>query len=234
MRSAILFALLAASCAPRPGPGGGFSPAGGGPGDMRGRLFISPMGEPFRSATRGADLVRQWFSNVDGNADGVIVAAEMQMDADRFFTLLDTDADGEIEPVEMTRYEEEIVPEVRLAGQFRGRPPGGGMPRGGPGGGGMPGGGGPGGGMGGGSGGEPPRRPKGPMGPQGAGLFGLINIPQPVASADANLNRGVSRDEFRRAAEQRFILLDTDHSGRVAIEELPRQPAGQPGRRPIE
>jgi Ca2+-binding EF-hand superfamily protein len=76
-------------------------------------------------------------------------------------------------------------------------------------------------------------------GPQGhgagaGGRFGLLQIPEPVASADADFNRGVSSDEFRRAAIQRFQLLDADHKGRLTLSELEdiRQAVASASRRP--
>jgi Ca2+-binding EF-hand superfamily protein len=53
-----------------------------------------------------------------------------------------------------------------------------------------------------------------------AGRFGLLQIPEPVASADSNFDRGVSPQEFRDAAVARFQLLDTSHSGRLTLPEL--------------
>jgi EF hand len=54
----------------------------------------------------------------------------------------------------------------------------------------------------------------------GAGRLGLLQIPQPVASADTNFNRGVSPQEFRDAAVKRFQLLDGSHSGKLTLPEL--------------
>jgi hypothetical protein len=53
-----------------------------------------------------------------------------------------------------------------------------------------------------------------------AGRFGLLQIPEPVASADANFNRGVSPQEFRDAAIARFQLLDTAHVGKLTLPAL--------------
>ena len=53
-----------------------------------------------------------------------------------------------------------------------------------------------------------------------AGRFGLLQIPEPVASADTNFNRGVSPEEFRNAATARFLLLDTSRSGKLTLPEL--------------
>jgi Ca2+-binding EF-hand superfamily protein len=53
-----------------------------------------------------------------------------------------------------------------------------------------------------------------------AGRFGLLQIPEPVASADTNFNRGVSAGEFRAASASRFQLLDAGHTGRLTLPEL--------------
>lgn len=171
-----------------------------------GRPFLSPMGEPFRASAPGGDALADWFHQADRNRDGFLTADEMQADAARFFALLDANHDGEIDPDEVTRYETVLAPEVqgepaamlaRKPGENSGQdvdpdPGGDGSEI---------------------SGG-------GSSGPQGAGRFALLNIPEPVASADANLNRGVSLDEFRRAALDRFQLLDTSHSGRLDLAQL--------------
>ena len=54
-------------------------------------------------------------------------------------------------------------------------------------------------------------------GPQGAARYALLNIPEPVAAADTNFDRAISRNEFRQAAIARFELLDTGHTGRLAL-----------------
>ena len=182
--------------------------------------FISPMGEPFRLGSPAEGLER-WFAGADADADGSLVSAELKRDGARFFLLLDSDRDGEIEPEEMARYEYEIAPEIQLGRdrlterqrrrlwrneQRREEARGGAALVGG-------------------------RRPA-RAGLEGAGRFGLLNIPQPVMGADADLNRGVSAAEFAAAAGRRFPLLDTDHDGRLTRPELlallPRLPV--PGR----
>jgi Ca2+-binding EF-hand superfamily protein len=196
------------------------------------------MGEPFRPATRGDDTLADWFRQADLNHDGQITGDEMQGDADRFFDALDTNHDGEIDPDELTHYEEVVAPEIRTGasaafimpasaddaqtesghgGYGRG---GGGGGRGG-GGGGHRGGGGHGGGQGGGDG----HRGGvggggGPEGYQGASRFGLLDLPEPVIAADTDFNRGVSKEEFRKAAHQRFTALDLDHRGRLTLAVL--------------
>jgi len=169
---------------------------------LTGSVFLSPMGEPYRAADPSADPVGAWFAGADRDGDHALVPAEMRGDAARFFAALDTDGDGEIEPAEMARYETEIAPEVQLGLQMRG--------------------------MGVGAWRDPARRqrrvPVFEPGLEGAGRYSFLNIPQPVMAADAEMNRGVSRDEFARAADQRFALLDSDKDGRLLREEFPPLP----------
>ena len=57
----------------------------------------------------------------------------------------------------------------------------------------------------------------------------LLGLPEPVTTADTNFNRGVSLEEFRQAAAQRFLALDVDHHGYLTLAELE---AMRPARRP--
>lgn len=198
-----------------------------------GRTFISPMGEPFH----GADALAEWFAQADRNHDGFLSLDEMQGDAERFFATLDTNHDGEIDPDELTHYEQVIAPEISSGPHFDmaamgtgtwqgGGGRAGGGHRGGGGGGHHHGGGGDGGGWGGGARSDT-------EGHQGASRFGLLDLPEPVASADADFNRGVSLAEFRQAAGQRFLALDLDHRGQLtlaALESIRPAPAAQPNR----
>jgi hypothetical protein len=179
------------------------------------RLFISPMGEPFRSSSRDDDTLADWFEQADKNHDGRITIEEMQGDAERFFALLDVNHDGEIDPDEITRYENVVAPEVRSGEHFAlalldtggqeadGRRSGGGHRR-----------------RGGGEGGSGRKAgffSGGDDQHQGAGRYGLLDLPEPVVSADSDFNRGVSLPEFRQAAVQRFLALDLDHHGYLTL-----------------
>jgi len=66
---------------------------------------------------------------------------------------------------------------------------------------------------------------------QGAARYGLLNIPQPVASADADFDRTVTLIEFGRAASFRFKLLDSNGRGMITLpeleERLPTRPKGR-------
>ncbi|RUN77964.1 EF-hand domain-containing protein [Sphingomonas sp. TF3] len=241
-------ALMAGVQQGGPGPDGPPPPPPpGGPRPPHGRLFISPMGEPFR----GEDPIGAWFAGADANHDGVVTEAEFIADADRVFLLLDREHDGEIDPQDIDYYETVLVPEIRYGGGEPGEP-------GGPGGGGGRRGGGRGGGGGGGpdsEGGPPPggggghggRRgggapegggESGKSGPayddvaRGAARFGFFAYPEPITAADANLNRGVDITEFRKAAAERFAMLDKKGDGRLTREELPKlsPPPGRGGR----
>jgi hypothetical protein len=61
--------------------------------------------------------------------------------------------------------------------------------------------------------------------------LGLLPISEPVTTADANFNRGVSLNEFRAAAEKRFAALDFAKLGRLTLDILedirPESPARQ-------
>ncbi|HEX4695768.1 EF-hand domain-containing protein [Sphingomonas sp.] len=194
----------------------------------RGRLFISPMGEPFR----GPDPVRQWFDAADTDHDGALSLAEFTADADRFFQRLDRGHDGEIDPDDIEFYETVLAPEIRTGGEAMGGAgvrrsgsgSGGGGRRGG-GGGRRGGGGGYGGGMGGaGSGGgtSAGQTQRYDDVKRGAARFGFFDYPEPVTTADANFNRGIDPREFRDAATERFALLDRNHDGKIGWGELPK------------
>jgi hypothetical protein len=167
-----------------------------------GSVFLSPMGEPFRSDRPAADNAGTWFAAADRDGDGALTPAELRDDAARFFAALDGDGNGEIGPAEIARYENELAPEVQVGLQMRGA--GVGDWRG--------------------PGSRRRRIPIYDKGIEGAGRYAFLNIPQPVIAADVDMNRGVSRDEFERAAGQRFALLDSDRDGRLARAELPPLP----------
>ena len=238
----LAFALASAAAAAQP-PAGGPPPGEGrfgrGP---HGSVFLSPMGEPFRNDDPAHDTVGDWFAQADTNHDGALSLAEFQADAARFFRILDANHDGEIDPDELTRYETQLAPEVQVGRQMGVGM--GGFRRGGEGGRG-----GWGGGHGGhrgppptaegrnsripeGAGGGGPRNANGGFDPglEGAGRYSFLNIPEPVISADADFNRGVSLKEFIAAAGQRFVLLDANHDGRITRDELPPLPQRHQGK----
>ena len=172
--------------------------------------FISPMGEPFRARTVQDDTLAVWFTQADRDRDGFLTPNEMQADADRFFAALDSDRDGEIGPEELIHYEWEIAPDIQVNSRVKRAP------------------------------GEVAKNPR-PLnadkdreegdferqrprtlynGLQGGARYALLNIPEPVAAADADFNRAITASEFRRAAAARFQLLDRSRQGRLTLRQL--------------
>ena len=170
--------------------------------------FISPMGEPFRARSVTDDTLARWFAGADRNHDNVLTVDEMKADAERFFATLDLDHNGELDPEEIANYEYEIAPDVQVMSRTRAAP-GTSLPthkseRG-------------------------RRRAADEMGDaalgfrgglQGAARYGLLNMPEPVAAADTDFDRGVTLAEFRQAAIARFVLLDRTHSNRISLAQL--------------
>jgi Ca2+-binding EF-hand superfamily protein len=173
--------------------------------------FISPMGEPFRPRTASDDTLARWFHQADRNHDGRLTPDEMQADADRFFALLDIDHDGVIGPDELIQYEWELAPDIQLSSKLKRLPGEAAAVT------------------------EPAaetdqearrsRRQGGDPdwvsgGLQGAARYGLLNMPEPVAAADANFDRAITKAEFEAAALARFQLLDRDHRGALTLDVL--------------
>src|SRR5262245_36419223 len=68
----------------------------------RGPLFVSPMGEPFRTGPDGAAPIQVWFAAADADHDGKLSRAEFIADAQRFFAVVDANHDGAATSVEST------------------------------------------------------------------------------------------------------------------------------------
>jgi Ca2+-binding EF-hand superfamily protein len=192
--------------------------------------FVSPMGEPFRPKGRDDDTLADWFYQADRNRDGLLTADEMVRDAERFFARLDTNHDGQIDPDELAAYEYQVAPEIQVNSKTK-RVPGqpASMVR---------------------EGDDPysdagqkrsERRRHGDEvdtslgiggAMQGAARYSLLNMPEPVAAADADFDRAITLAEFRAAALERFQLLDKAHQGRITLTQLEAMPhAPQPDRR---
>jgi|SRR5690242_12036638 Ca2+-binding EF-hand superfamily protein len=174
--------------------------------------FISPMGEPIRARSPNEDTLARWFYQVDRNHDGYLTPDELVADAERYFDVLDTNHDGQIDPDEIVHYEWTVAPEIQVNSKFK-------QAR---------------------TAGDPPpktdsvdpndehrsdrsRRKEDrdvTNGLQGAARYALLDMPEPVAAADADFNRAITLQEFRQAALDRFQLLDKKHEGRVTLQEL--------------
>ena len=160
--------------------------------------FISPMGEPYRSHAPGDDTLVNWFTQADRNRDGILTADEFRTDAERFFGVLDSDRDAQIGPEEIRVYEFEMASEIQVNTQWR-RVRGDPRPKK-----------------------ERPAHETGydVNGMQGAARYGLLNMPQPVTSADTDFNRSITLAEFQSAAAYRFQLLDSKGDGKLSLSEL--------------
>ena len=178
-------------------------------------LFFSPMGEPFHAERGEPYPSRAWFTGADADHDGRVDRAEMVRDADRFFRKLDLDHDGRLTPDEVIAYERDVAPEIALytRGGSRLRPPG--------------------------DGGNQSQRPRagesGYSGPMGAGRYSWLNVPQPVASADFDVDRIVTAKEFAVAAGRRFDILrgTNDALTLAAMVATPQQAAIEGPCRPM-
>jgi hypothetical protein len=194
---------------------------------VRGPLFISPMGQPFRGAgEHPTPPILTWFADADADADSKLSREEFINQGVRFFhESLDSNHDGQATSWESTRLWRAEAPEM-LAGERatpRPRPPqtrdrneptrgGGGDP--------SP------------SSERRPRTPQAP--PTGARAFGITNDAEPVMSCDLDLSRRVTLEEFQACAGRRFDALDANGDSFFEIEESERAAAfalgHQPGR----
>jgi hypothetical protein len=177
-------------------------------------LFINPAGKPFHADPGQPYPVRAWFAEADRDHDGKITREEFRADFEGFFREIDTDHDGMIDGLELGHYEDTVAPEIlpRLAqvqaGEVRETVDQGatGRRR------------------------REPRRlaqtpqRRGQAGFDGAPEFSLLNVSEPVSSADMNFDGKVSLQEFLAAADRRFALLDADKLGYLTLESLPRTP----------
>lgn len=166
-------------------------------------IFLSPMGEPFRGEPGQAYPSAAWFARADKNSDGVLVRAEFVADALRFFETLDTNRDGKLTPDEVGRYEAVVAPETSIYStrpdDFFDR--------------------------------SRREQDRGAMadsrdygGPMGAGRYSWLNMPEPVAAADQDVDRVVTRDEFASSAANIFQRLDTLNRGGLNLSSLPHTP----------
>ena len=56
--------------------------------------------------------------------------------------------------------------------------------------------------------------------PMDRGRLGLFGLKEPVTAADTDLSRGITRDEFHKAAQVRFQALDVNHRGLLTLAVL--------------
>ena len=176
-------------------------------------LFISPAGKPFHADPGQPYPVGTWFREADADHDGRITRDEFRSDFQAFFGQIDLDHDGLIDGLELGRYETAVAPEIlpRLAQVREIESPdtedGSGR-----------------------RGRREPRRlaqtpqRRGQSGFDGAPEFSLLNVSEPVSSADLNFDGKVSLQEFLAAADRRFAQLDSNKLGYLTLDGLPQTP----------
>lgn len=171
-------------------------------------LFISPSGQPFRSAPGEPYPVAKWFAQVDKNGDGHIDRKEFRADAAAFFQALDRNHDGVIDGFELSWYEHNLAPEI--LGAYRGGAVSDGPTA---------------------AGGERrehgrrggERRPD-VLGLQGGSAYELFSKPEPVAAADLNFDGHITLAEFLTMADRDFDTLDPTGRGYLTLADLPKTP----------
>jgi len=198
MRSTSLIVAAAAACLAA-------APAG-----AKDAVYMSLMGEPYWTNSAGEHPFDQWLKMADQDGDGAISGVEFRNDADAFFASLDTDGDKVIDADEMAAYERLAPGRTRAAGGGAVLP-------------------------------SSARRKATSSAPvekgqvalvtggdapsatrihPGGGRINYSEVPQPVAMADANLDRRVTLVEFQKTAGRRFKNYDLDKDGRLTRKEL--------------
>ena len=173
-------------------------------------VYLSLMGEPFRTNAAGEEPFDQWFKLADRDGDGGISRLELQQDAQAFFATLDANDDKVIDADEMAAYERNAPARTRAAGgeiaSLSSRRP---------------------------TATSSAPIPKGQVAVvadgsapsatrvhPGGGRDIHADVPQPVAMTDLNFDRRVTVDEFNKAAARRFTSYDTDQDGKLTRKEL--------------
>jgi hypothetical protein len=182
-------------------------------------LFISPCGEPFRADAGAPYPVADWFRRANKKGDGKLDHDEFVADADAFFKRLDINGDGALSPYEVRLYERTMVPEIiggtvtvgqnQVARLWLAQVHGGNYN-------------------------EPidpsgdhlddakPIKPKFDETGNGASPYSFFDEPEPIMTADFNVNGLILRDNFLKVADMHFTDLDQAQKGYLTLPGLPK------------
>jgi len=172
------------------------------------RPVFSPNGEPLVGSGWPAhcdDAMDVWFDRIDSNHDGKLTLAEMEADAVRQFNVMDLRHDGKVSAAEVATYRERVMgtkyasfstPEIAMKPRARESD----EPR-------FP--------------GEGGREDESMPRPDASGVM-PADRPDPVMSADTDLDGSVTLDEFKTYVHQNFADLDRSHAGYIEKSDLHR------------
>jgi len=169
------------------------------------RPVFSPNGEPLVGAgwpAHCADALDLWFDRVDTSHDGKMTLVEMETDAVRQFKVMDLRRDGKVTAAEIATYREKAMggryasystPEIAIRQRYHDEEADGGDRR----------------------------RHEDESMPQ-ADASGVMpaDKPDPVMSADTDLDGSVTLDEFKVFVHQNFADFDKDHAGYITKDDL--------------
>jgi Ca2+-binding EF-hand superfamily protein len=162
---------------------------------------VSPNGEPLVGAQPGQPgceaALGAWLEAVDQNRDGALDRAEFMADATRWFARIDENGDGMVTPDELTVLRLRLMPPTTRGAETRG---------------------------------ENLRqryRDRDRRQMFGPTRAGPNDRPDPVMSADVNLDNRVTADEFLAQAARTFAGLDRNRDGRLTKDEVVADCAGR-------
>ena len=170
-------------------------------------MRFSPNGEPLTGGTLGypscAEAISQWFDRIDSDHDGALTRAEFQADARTQFGRMDLDHDGFITSDELSAFRQPFTETRSEPRERQATPPEAGQPN---------------------HHGSHRDRDGNPQGGAAPRSFGARpnSGPDPVMSADTNLDFKVSLTEFLKQADSVFDGMDSDHDGVLSRAEALR------------
>jgi hypothetical protein len=175
-------------------------------------VFISPHGKPFRAKAAAPYPMGDWFREADKNGDGKLDHAEFLADAEAFFDVLDLNKDGRLGRMEILVYEHNIAPEILGGRIYVGERDGARLwlaqvP----------------------SMDVEPSQPETPENPgdqaaMGAIPYSLFEEPEPVMTADFNVDGLILKKNFLKVADDHFTALDVSKAGYVTFDKLHKTP----------